>query len=389
MPSTPDRPPDPRAQDARRVDVLVVGAGISGLLAATELVAAGRSVAVVDKGRGVGGRLATRRLGPADPGPDGLGQARADHGAQFFTVRTERFGRFVDPLVASGLVHVWTHGFDLDPAPAPDPDPGADGTGAGTGRGTAAGPGGPDGHPRYAVRTGMTALAKHLAAELEAAAAQLAGDRRQGAPGPVVTTGCRLIRVTADGHAESDDGRRWQAERVLLTAPVPQSMELLGGELGGDAVPATLSDALGRITYAPTLCLLGLLDRPLAGAQAGAWQRPAGSPFEMVVDNQARGTSPVPALTAHLTGEESAARWDDPDESTLAFALAAAQPFLDGATVTEPQLKRWRYATPTVLHPEPTLLTGRLAFAGDAFGAPRVEGAATSGWAAADALLQS
>ena len=60
---------------------IVVGAGISGLLAARELSDAGWRVTVLDKGRGVGGRMATRRTGGA----------RFDHGAQFFTVRDERF----------------------------------------------------------------------------------------------------------------------------------------------------------------------------------------------------------------------------------------------------------------------------------------------------------
>jgi predicted NAD/FAD-dependent oxidoreductase len=40
----------------------IVGAGICGLAAAAELAAAGREVAVFDKSRGIGGRLATRRV---------------------------------------------------------------------------------------------------------------------------------------------------------------------------------------------------------------------------------------------------------------------------------------------------------------------------------------
>ena len=45
--------------------VVVIGAGISGLVAGRELAAAGAEVALVDKGRSVGGRLATRRIGEA------------------------------------------------------------------------------------------------------------------------------------------------------------------------------------------------------------------------------------------------------------------------------------------------------------------------------------
>jgi renalase len=52
---------------AEKVDVLIVGAGLSGLLAANTLRSLGASLRIVDKGRGVGGRLATRRLGVGGP----------------------------------------------------------------------------------------------------------------------------------------------------------------------------------------------------------------------------------------------------------------------------------------------------------------------------------
>ena len=43
--------------------VAIIGAGISGLACARQLVKAGVSVVVFDKGRGIGGRVATRRAG--------------------------------------------------------------------------------------------------------------------------------------------------------------------------------------------------------------------------------------------------------------------------------------------------------------------------------------
>ena len=63
------------------MNVVVIGAGLSGLIAAQSLQAHGHKLLVVDKGRSPGGRLATRRIGPAT----------LDHGAQFFTVRSEEF----------------------------------------------------------------------------------------------------------------------------------------------------------------------------------------------------------------------------------------------------------------------------------------------------------
>lgn len=48
-----------------QTDMLIVGTGMAGLTAATALQATGREVLVIDKGREVGRRLASRRLGAA------------------------------------------------------------------------------------------------------------------------------------------------------------------------------------------------------------------------------------------------------------------------------------------------------------------------------------
>ncbi|NBU16056.1 MAG: FAD-dependent oxidoreductase [Actinobacteria bacterium] len=108
--------------------VIVVGAGLAGLMAARELTEASHDVSVLDKGRSPGGRLATRRMAGA----------RLDHGAQFFTVRSDGFRAHVDRWLADGVVHEWCRGF-----------------------------GEQDGHPRYVGTGGMNALAKHLATGLD------------------------------------------------------------------------------------------------------------------------------------------------------------------------------------------------------------------------------
>jgi renalase len=85
----------------------IVGAGMAGLACAEGLVRRGHEVVLLDKGRGPGGRMSTRRLQtPA-------GEAHFDHGAQYFTVRDPDFRRQVDAWIAEGVVATW-------PAAGPD-----------------------------------------------------------------------------------------------------------------------------------------------------------------------------------------------------------------------------------------------------------------------------
>ena len=95
--------------------VVIVGAGLAGLTAAGALVA-DHDVVLLDKGRSPGGRLATRRIGGAV----------FDHGAQFFTVRSDEFGRRVDRWRRDGVVAEWCRGFgDTTPTASPDTSCGA------------------------------------------------------------------------------------------------------------------------------------------------------------------------------------------------------------------------------------------------------------------------
>jgi predicted NAD/FAD-dependent oxidoreductase len=96
-------------------------------------------------------------------------------------------------------------------------------------------------------------------------------------------------------------------------------------------------------------------------------------------------------VTLHATGRLSAQRWADPDSVVLADLLREGRRWF-GQEPIDAALVRWCYARPTVLHPDRCLVVdaefGPLVFAGDAFGEARIEGAARSGWAAADALLR-
>lgn len=83
------------------MNIVILGAGIAGLAAADSLHAAGHQVTLFDKGRGPGGRMSTRRV------ELGAEKLQFDHGAQYFTVRDERFRRQVNAWQASGVASPW------------------------------------------------------------------------------------------------------------------------------------------------------------------------------------------------------------------------------------------------------------------------------------------
>lgn len=77
--------------------IAVIGAGIAGVTAARRLADAGHDVTLFDKSRGVGGRMATRRVE----------QFSFDHGAQFFTARAEQFQIVCDGWRHSKVARIW------------------------------------------------------------------------------------------------------------------------------------------------------------------------------------------------------------------------------------------------------------------------------------------
>ncbi len=314
------------------MNVTIVGAGLSGLLAARELTLHGHKVLVLDKGKGVGGRLATRRIG----------EAVFDHGAQFFTVRDPQFQEIVDGWLAAGAVRVWCHGFGAEQ----------------------------DGFPRYVGGTGMTSIAKHLATGLDVRTSSLVFSVLPSDNGGWTTT--------------LDTGESFDSDAVVLTAPIPQSF--------GFAFTAGVEfpEELRTIDYDRTLGLLVALDGPPAIPAPGALQNPD-DVFSFVGDNHAKGISPVHAVTFHANPTWSSEHWDTPPAEAEELLRAAARPHLGAATITASNFKRWRFATPQRNWPERTWSneSRTMIVAGDAFAGPRVEGAALSGLDAARLLLSA
>ena len=355
--------PEPSIQD-----VLVVGAGLSGLKLAHDLLAAGRRCRVLDKGRGLGGRAATRRW---DDVP-------VDHGAQFFTVRSPEFQAQTDRWLADGVCFPWTKGFHQWDAQhglqAPDS---ADTK-----------------HPRYACRRGMSALCKDLAA---------------GLPPGTVLLDTRVLRL----RRETDRQGRgyWQAEiegrpadepptagyTLALTLPTPQTLALLATSNLGDLLDPVPLAQLGAVEYAPTLAVLvrgtapktpwqgiQLKDHTLTWLSADTDKREGGVPADG-----------GPQIFVLHGSPDFSREWQDRDLDEAARRLVERAGEIVGDWITrlpDRQVHRWRYANvPHGVEAAATLQLARegppIHVAGDAFLHAKVEGAYGSGQEAAKAIL--
>lgn len=317
-------------QMAVHVDTLVVGAGIAGLSAARKMAASGERVLVVDKGRGVGGRMATRRFSGAV----------FDHGAQSFTVIDPRFRAIVYPAISNGAAVEWYV----------------------------------DHHIHYRGVDGITSPVKELTTKLNVW---------------IATKVDRIVCREGGWVSSAPDRDSIYADKLILTPPVPQSLEILSGiDLG---LPNQLLDDLRTVEYERCIAALIILDEPPGISEPGFIRNETGT-IRLIVDNVVKQISRIPSYTVHASPEFSLENWDRSDAEILSDLLDA-EPSLRPSSVIDFQIHRWRYARPVRTIQARTIVSekpARIAFAGDAFGTgnSNIETAALSGLAAAEALLK-
>ena len=176
------------------IPVVIIGSGIAGLSCARILTAAGLAPVVLDKGRGIGGRVATRRVGAM----------QFDHGAQYVTAQSPSFAALLSELHTGGVLAEWSDEGDCS---------------------------------RYVGQPGMSALAKALGAGL---------DIRQGVQ-------IKAITQISNGWALQLGDGVLETSRVVLTVPAPQVVGLLGAEhpLVADLAPVRLAPCLTLMAAIP------------------------------------------------------------------------------------------------------------------------------------------
>ncbi|MFM9856849.1 NAD(P)-binding protein [Pseudoxanthobacter sp. M-2] len=306
--------------------VAIIGAGMAGLAAARRLTAAGIEPVIFDKSRGLGGRMATRRV-------DGL---QFDHGVQYFTAKGLRFSALVEDWCVERMVGEWF-----------------DGGFVGTPAMTA---------PARAMADGLTVVGGRAVTALE-----------RGASGWTV--------FNSAGVADAPDNGAFSA--VVLAVPAPQAVPIAA--TAGVALPQ-----LAAVRYAPCWALMLAFETPLSvdwdhlRPHDGplAWVARNGTKLGR------RGGRET--LVVHAGADWSRRNLEATQETVAALLephWRAATGIT--STPTFAAAHRWRYARVEETAGSPFLWdkSSRLGACGDWCLGPRVEAAFDSGEAMADAVV--
>jgi renalase len=296
---------------------IIIGAGMSGLSAAKILSQKGHEVIILDKGRGIGGRMSTRSIE----------QGKADHGAQYFSVKSPEFQALIDELQAENITATWQLAQREN--------------------------------IRYVGAKGMNTIPKKMAEKL---------------------TIClnEKVALITQNQVKTESGNSYSFDNLIVTIPIPQATELF---LNSKTVISEKDKiVLESIEYAPCIAVIAVLKEPtkiptggiILENQAVAW----------IADNFQKGISVTPTVTLHTSAEFSKMHLEDDLNEISKTMLKSVSQWITPENIVSSQVHRWRYSNAVKRYEQPfyQLENQHIYLAGDGFGMGNVEGAFLSGY---------
>ena len=325
--------------------IIILGTGMAGLAAGRLLKQAGQDVLLLDKGRRLGGRCATRRS-------EGY---IFDHGAQFATAYGADFQHFIAEAAAHNALANWY----LPKKDKPEED-----------------------RRVYIGQPVMRSVAEYMSNGL---------DIQQSVEITDIQRSDNLIALT------DSDGTAYHCQHLICTAPAPQSTKLLAA-----AAPA-LSALAQQASYDPCWCvMLGWshethpdLQEKLKRLQQPCARLDMAVPQHMrkAAETKASATDKAIALVLQASPAWSKTHLEAEKDFVISRLTQAYHGHLDMPlpAAEYSAAHRWRYArvqqsagqtTPFAMSAD-----GQIMVAGDWLAGPRLEAAYDSGVSAARQLL--
>ena len=290
---------------------------MAGLSAATELVKNGHEVIVLDKGRGVGGRMSTRTIN----------EAKADHGAQYFSVKTLEFQQLISQLQSENIVSEWK---------IPQRE-----------------------NVRYVGGKGMNTIPKKLAQNLN------------------VVLNEKVILIS-DNEVKTESGNTYSFDNLIVTIPIPQITDLLNQS----QIKISSQDqaVFESIHYDPCIAVMAVLNHPTDILGGGIILE--NQPVAWIADNFQKGITTVPTATLHASASYSAKHFENDFQNVAKDMLSSVNQYVIPDNIQSFQVHRWKFSNAVKRHYKPfyQLENQNIFLGGDGFGFGNVEGAFLSGY---------
>lgn len=322
-------------------EIAIVGGGFAGVTVAS-LLGDIANVTVFEKSRGVGGRMSTRRVGSFS----------FDHGAQYFTARTQAFRRFLQPLFDEGIVSRWNarvYTFE--------------------GNSVIHQENWRDEEPRYVGVPSMNAVVKRIAQNIP-----VIFDTRVTS---LERDSCWFLR---DERGDMHGGFDW----IVCTAPAPQTSKLLPGNF-------RYKDSIDCVEMSACCALMVGFSSPLLVEFQGA--RIRGSDLSwMALDSSKPGRTAPGTLVVHSTPAFAQQYWNADEEEVIDMLCSETEQIIGTnlQNVVWKAMHKWRFASNSLREQLPVLIDQslRVGVCGDWCSGGRVEGAFTAAWNLANRIRE-
>ena len=290
---------------------------MAGLSAARILTQKGHEVTVLDKGRGVGGRMSTRTIE----------NAKADHGAQYFSVKTTEFQTLISELQSDNITAEW-HLVQRE-------------------------------NVRYIGAKGMNTIPKKMASLL-----------------PVLVN--EKVVLIENNTVKTESGNIYPFDKLVITMPIPQIIDLF--QNSKMLFSENDKSVLGEIKYEPCLAVVAVLKEPTKIVSGGIILE--NQPVSWIADNFQKGITQIPTVTIHASSAYSAKRFDDDVNEVAKDMLSSVNQYINSENIVSSQTHRWRFSNATKRYEAHfyQIENQAIYLAGDGFGMGNVEGAFLSGY---------
>lgn len=296
---------------------IIIGAGVAGLSAARILTQKGYQVTVLDKGRGVGGRMSTRTIE----------NAKVDHGAQYFSVKTPEFQAFISELQLENIASEW-YLAQRD-------------------------------NVRYMGAKGMNTIPKKMASSLD------------------ILLNEKVILIE-NNTVKTESGNVYDFDNLVITIPIPQVIDLF--QNSKISFSEDDNTVITQIEYQPCIAVMAVLKEPTDIVSGGIILE--NQPVAWIADNFQKGITETPTATVHASAAYSVERFDDDLQEVAKDMLSSVNQYVKSENILSFQTHRWKFSNATKRFEKPfyQIENKNIFLGGDGFGMGNVEGAFLSGY---------